>query len=65
VRRAEDQFVSSLVVEVDEAGVGVESVRDLRRHEIEDLFQVEGRIHRRRGLGQQAKVPLVASTPPS
>ncbi len=58
VRRPQDEFVSSLVVEVDEAGVGVERVRDLGRDEVEHLFEIERRVDRRRGLGQKAEVPL-------
>jgi hypothetical protein len=41
VRRAKDELVRALVVEVDEAGVRPERVRDLARNELEDLLEVE------------------------
>src|SRR5712691_6160326 len=58
MRRAENEFVSSLVVEVDEAGVGTKRVSDLGRDEVQDLFEIEGRVDRGGRLGQQAEVSL-------
>ncbi len=56
VRRTQHQLVSLLVVEVDEARVGVERVRDLARDEREHLFEVERRVDGGNGLRQEAKV---------
>ena len=39
VRRAEDELVAALVVEVDEAGVGAERVGDLGRDQVEHLLR--------------------------
>ena len=58
VRRAQDELVRALVVEVDEARVGLERVRGLARDELEHLLQVERRVDRGDRLGQQAQVPL-------
>ena len=57
VRRPQDELAGALVVEVDEAGVGVESVRDLARHESEHLFEVERGIDGGDRLRQEAQVP--------
>ena len=54
--RAEHELAGLLVVEVDEARVGLERVRDLARHQAEDLLQVERRVDRRARLGQEAQV---------
>src|SRR5205823_5688515 len=56
VRRAKDQLVGLLVVEVDEACVGGERVRDFARDEGEHLLEVERRVDRRNRLGQQAEM---------
>ena len=58
MRRPEDELVAPFVVEVDEAGVGVEDVRNLARDKPEHLLQIERRVDRRDRLGQEAKVPL-------
>jgi len=58
VRGAQDELVAALVVEVDEAGVGLERGCDLLRDEVEDLLEVERRVDGGRRLGQQAEVPL-------
>ena len=55
---AQHELVAPLVVEVHEACVRVERVGDLRRHEVEHLFEVEGRVDGRNRLRQQPKVPL-------
>ena len=41
VRRAQDELVGALVVEVDEAGVGLERLGDLVRDQLEHLVEVE------------------------
>ena len=56
VRRAQDELVRALVVEVDEAGVRLERVRDLARDEREHLLEVERRVDGRDRLGQQPEV---------
>ena len=56
VRRAEDELVRPLVVEVDEAGLGPEGVGDLAGDELQNLFQVERRVHRGDRLGEKAQV---------
>ena len=43
-RGLEHELVAVLVVEIDEAGVGLERLRDLRRDELEQLAQVERRV---------------------
>ena len=57
VRRTEHELVRALVVEVDEAGVGLERVRDLARDEREHLLEVERRVDRSDRLGQQSEMP--------
>ena len=57
VRRAEDELVGPLVVQVDEAGVSLERLRDLARDQREHLVEVERRVDRRDRLGQEAQVP--------
>ncbi len=64
VRRAQDELVRALVVQVDEAGVGPERVGDLARNQLEHLLEVERRVDSRNRLGQEAKVSR-ASRPPS
>jgi hypothetical protein len=59
---AQDELVAALVIEVDEAGVGLERGGDLLRDEVEDFLEVERRIDGGRRFGQQPKVPL-ARTP--
>jgi hypothetical protein len=58
VRGAEHELVRALVVEVDEAGVGAEGVRDLLGDEVEHLLEVERRVDRGRRLGQEPEVPV-------
>jgi hypothetical protein len=55
---AQDELVAALVIEVDEAGVGLERGGDLLRDEVEDFLEVERRIDGGRRFGQQPKVPL-------
>ena len=57
VRRAEDELVGALVVEVDEAGVGLERLGDLARDELEHLLEIERRVDRGDRLGQEPEVP--------
>ena len=57
VRRPQDELAGALVVEVDEAGVGAERVRDLARDEAEHLLEVERRVHGGDRLRQEAEVP--------
>ena len=56
VRRPQDELVRALVVQVDEARVRPERVRDLARDELEHLLQVERRVDRRDGLGQEPEM---------
>jgi hypothetical protein len=56
VRRPEDELVGRLVVQVDEAGVGLEGLRDLVRDQVEDLLQVQSRVHRGDRLRQETQV---------
>jgi GAF domain-containing protein len=55
---AEDELVAALVVEVDEAGVGLERRGDLLRDEVEHLLEVERRVDGGSRLRQQAEVAL-------
>ena len=55
---SEDELVAAVVVQVDEAGIRMQRLRDARGDEMEDLFEIERRIDRRRRLGQQAEMPL-------
>jgi len=54
VRRAKDELVRVLVVEIDEAGVGLECVGHLACDECEHLLEVERRVDRGARLGQQS-----------
>ena len=56
VRGAEDQLVGALVIEVDEAGLGAESVRHLACHQSQHLFEVQRRVHRGDRFGEKAQV---------
>ena len=56
VRRAQHELVRALVVEVDEAGVGAERVRDVPRDELEHLLEVERRVDRGDRVGQEPKM---------
>ena len=58
MRRAEDELAGALVVEVDEARVGLERGRDLVRDEVEHLLEVERRVDGRARLGQQPQMPF-------
>ena len=63
VGRAEDELVGALVVQVDEARVGLERGRDLARDEREHLLEVERRVDRLDRLGEQAQVPVARLHP--
>ena len=52
------ELVRALVVEVDEAGVSLERVRNLRRDQLEQLAEVERRVDRRDRLGDEPEVAL-------
>ena len=54
------ELVRALVVEVDEAGVGLERLGHLRRDQLEQLVQVERRVDGLDRLGDEAQVPLGA-----
>ena len=56
VRSAENELIRALVIEVDEAGLGPQGVGDLARDELEDLFEVERRVHRGDRLGEKAQM---------
>ena len=56
VRGPEDELVRALVVEVDEAGLGLKRVGDLAGDQLEHLFEVERRVHRGDRLGEKAQV---------
>ena len=56
VRRAQHELVGLLVVEVDEARVGLERLGHLAGNEREHLLEVERGIDRRARLGQEPKV---------
>ena len=56
VRRAQDELVGVLVVEVDEAGVRLERVRDAARDQHEHLLEVERGVDGGDRLGQQAEM---------
>jgi hypothetical protein len=56
VRRAQDELVRLLVVEVDKAGIGAERIRDLRRDEREHLLEIERRVDGGDRLREQAQV---------
>ncbi len=55
-RRAEDELAGRLVVEVDEARVGLERGGDLVRDEVEHLLEVERRVDGGARLGQQPQM---------
>ena len=57
MRCPQHELVRLLVVEVDEAGVGIQRVGDLARDEREHLLEVERRVDRGDRLGQKAQVP--------
>ena len=54
---SEHQLVGALVVEVDEARIGPERISDLARDERQHLLEIERRVDRSDGLGQQSEVP--------
>ena len=58
VRRAQHELIRTFVVEVDEARVRGERVRDLARDERQDFLEVERRIDRFDRLRQQAQMPF-------
>src|SRR5207249_4077069 len=61
---AKHELAGALVVEVDEAGVGVECVSDLRRDLAEHLLEVEGRVDGLDRLGQEAEMAFAGVHPP-
>ena len=58
VRCAEDELVAALVIEVDEARVGVEHVGNLARDEREHFLEIERRVDRCDRLRQEAQMAL-------
>ena len=58
VRRAQDELAGRLVVEVDEARVGVERCGDLVRDEVQHLLEVERGVDGGDRLRQQPQVAL-------
>jgi hypothetical protein len=56
VRRPKHELVRALVVEVDEARIGLERLGDLAGDEREHLLEVERRVDGRDRLGQQPEV---------
>jgi hypothetical protein len=56
VRRPQNELAAALVVQIDEAGVGIERLGDLRGDERENLLEVERRVDGRDRLRQQAEV---------
>ena len=56
VRRPQQELVRLLVVEVDEARVGVERLSHLARDEPEHLLEIERRVDGRDRLGQEPQV---------
>jgi hypothetical protein len=56
VRGPQHELVGALVVQIDEAGVGLERLGDLAGDEVEDLLEVEGRVDGRDRLGQQPQM---------
>jgi hypothetical protein len=58
VRGPQHELAAPLVIEVDEAGVGVQCVGHLARDQGENLLEVERRVDRRNRLGQQAEMPF-------
>jgi hypothetical protein len=63
VRRAQHELVQATVVEVDETGVGLQRVGDVRRDQREDLLEVERRVDGLNRLGQQPQVPVACIHP--
>src|SRR6266540_277970 len=64
VRRAQDELVGLVVVEVDETGVGFERLGHLARDEPEHLLEVERRVDGRDRLGQNTQVSSRGVHPP-
>jgi hypothetical protein len=58
VRRPEHELVATLVVEVDEARVGPERLRDLAGDELQHLLEVECRVDGGDRFRQEPQVPL-------
>jgi hypothetical protein len=58
VGRSQDELVCPLVVEIDEARIGMERVRELRGDERQHLLEVERRVDRLDRLGQKPQVPF-------
>jgi hypothetical protein len=56
-RGAQHELVGGIVVEVDEARVGLEGLRHFPCDQLEDLVQPQGRVHGRDGLREEPKVP--------
>ena len=57
-RRAQDELAGRLVVEVDEARVGLERGGDLVRDEVEHLFEVERGVDGGGRLRQKTQMPF-------
>ena len=55
---AQHELAGTVVVEVDEARIGVERVGDPAGHQLEHLLEVERRVDGRNRLGKQAQMPL-------
>ena len=55
-RGPEHELVRGLVVEIDEAGVGVEGLGHLGRYEVEELAEVERGVDRRDGLQHEPEM---------
>ena len=58
MRGPKDELVGAFVIEVDEAGVGLERGRDLARDQGKHLVEVERRIDSLDRLRQEPEVPF-------
>ncbi len=65
VRRAQDELVGPLVVEVDEARVRLERVGTLSATSDEDLLEVERRVDGLDRLRQETQMPFARFHPPA
>ncbi len=63
VRRAQHELGGLLVVEVDEARIGVQGVRDLRRDLRQHLLEVERRVDGLDRVRQQLEMPVARIHP--
>jgi hypothetical protein len=64
-RGAQDELIRRLVVQIDEAGIGLEGLGDLASDELEDLVEVERRVDGGDRFGQQPQVAGGAVHEPS